>query len=243
MTQRTVLFSALVAVGVLTGLAELARPQSAYAVELVPRVSRTAPETRKPQTYESQSEGMLKGVLEPLHSLQIMQHALALSSDQAISEVPSIALLGSTLQTTGLGPIHIGMSLNQLADIGITLEPLEPEAKPAECRFYRIKDSLEPLGFMAVEGRIIRVDVWPGSLIATRSGIAIGSSEADIYKEYGQRIEATPNPITQGKTLTFTPQDPGEDIYRIVFDTDAQGRVVQYRAGQFPSVTWAEGCL
>ncbi|HIK46268.1 MAG TPA: hypothetical protein IGR64_15515, partial [Leptolyngbyaceae cyanobacterium M65_K2018_010] len=56
-------------------------------------------------------------------------------------------------------------------------------------------------------------------------------------------LEVLPNPVTRGKTVIFKPKTPGEDLYRLVFETDERGRVVQFRAGQFPSVTWPEGCL
>ncbi|NJL44987.1 MAG: hypothetical protein HC922_03035 [Leptolyngbyaceae cyanobacterium SM2_3_12] len=96
---------------------------------------------------------------------------------------------------------------------------------------------------MAVDDRILRIDVWPGSLTETLSGAKIGSSEEDLVNLYGDQLEATTNPITLGKTIVFRPKDPGEDVYRLVFETDDRGRVVQYRAGQFPSVTWPEGCF
>jgi hypothetical protein len=97
---------------------------------------------------------------------------------------------------------------------------------------------------MAVDDRILRIDVWPGSLTTALSGAKIGTTEAELVEYYGEeRLEASFNANTQGKTIVFTPKDPGEDIYRLVFETDDRGRVVQYRAGQFPSVTWPEGCL
>lgn len=196
-----------------------------------------------PQRYQSRTEGLLAGVLEPLFSLQIMQHALASSPEPAVDDVPALALLRSSVKTTGLGPVQVGMTLEEVAAVGIALVPLDPRVTGTVCQYYRVRDSSEPLGFMAVEGKVIRVDVWPGSLVATRSGIAIGSTEADIYTQYPGRIEATRNVDTRGNTLTFTPEDPGEDVYRLVFETDAAGQVTQYRAGQFPAVTWPNGCL
>ncbi|MEO1069088.1 MAG: hypothetical protein AAFW95_08190, partial [Cyanobacteria bacterium J06638_6] len=94
-----------------------------------------------------------------------------------------------------------------------------------------------------INDQVLRVDVWPGSLTTTRSGIKIGSTESDLVQAYGEQLEATANPITLGKTVVFTPQDPGEDVFRLVFETDDRGRVTQFRAGQFPAVTWPEGCL
>jgi len=199
--------------------------------------------TLLPQRYDSRASGLLAGVLEPLFSLRVMQHALAVSPESGVDNVPALALLRASVKTTGLGPIQVGMTIEDVAEAGIDLVPLEQPVGDGICQYYRVEDSSEPIGFMAVDGKLIRIDVWQGSLVATRSGIGIGSSEADIYAQYPGRIEATQNVETRGSTLVFTPEDPGEDVYRLVFETDAAGRVTEYRAGQFPAVTWANGCL
>jgi hypothetical protein len=167
---------------------------------------------------------------------------LATSPESNASEVPALALLNEPLKTTGYGPIRIGMSLNEVPETGLKLVPIE-DSGVGECQYYRIEDHAEPVGLMAVDDRILRIDVWPGSLTEALSGAKIGTSEQELTEYYGERLEATANSLTGGKTIVFTPQDPGEAIYRIVFETDARGRVVQYRAGQFPSVTWPEGCF
>ncbi|HSM81422.1 MAG TPA: hypothetical protein VLS96_07040 [Nodosilinea sp.] len=187
------------------------------------------------------TEALLNGVLVPLSSLRVMQRAIALSAEAELDAAPTLSLLAASLKTTGLGPIRIGMDLDDVRATGLMPVPIA-EASSGECQYYRIQDHSEPVGLMAVGQQVLRIDVWPGSLTTTRSGIRIGSTERDLVRVYGQQLEATANPVTLGKTVVFTPQDPGEDIYRLVFETDDQGRVTQFRAGQFPSVTWPEGC-
>ncbi|WP_155523686.1 hypothetical protein [Nodosilinea nodulosa] len=201
-----------------------------------------APVAGRSSYYVSKAAALLNGVLVPLRSLRVMQRAIALAPGADIEAAPTLALLAAPLQTTGLGPVRIGMDLNDLESAGLTPVPIA-EASNGQCRYYRIQDYGEPIGLMAIDDKVLRVDIWPGSLTTTRSGIGIGSSEQDLVRVYGKRLEATTNPTTLGKTVTFTPQDPGEDIYRLVFETDDKGRVTQFRAGQFPSVTWAEGCF
>ena len=186
---------------------------------------------------------LLQGAITPLTSLRLMQRAIAASTDPQIAEVPTLAILNAPITTTGLDPIRIGMTKAEVEELGFTLIPI-PETGNGDCQYYRLRDHSEPMGLMVVKNKILRIDVWPGSLTQTRSGAKIGSSEADLTRYYNPtQLQAVANPITLGKTITFIPKEQGEDLYRLVFETDQQGRVVQYRAGQFPSVTWPEGCF
>jgi hypothetical protein len=72
----------------------------------------------------------------------------------------------------------------------------------------RIEDHAEPVGLMAVDDRILRIDVWPGSLTEALSGAKIGTSEQELTEYYGERLEATANSLTGGKTIVFTPPRP-----------------------------------
>ncbi|PZV02377.1 MAG: hypothetical protein DCF32_15195 [Leptolyngbya sp.] len=201
----------------------------------------TAPTAQALPSYSPQAGLLLDGVLAPLSALRVMQRAIALTPGGDADVAPTLALLAAPLKTTGLGPIRIGMELDDLRAKGLTPVLIE-DASNGQCQYYRIKDHGEPLGLMAIDDQVLRVDIWPGSLTTTRSGIRIGSTEKDLVRVYGQQLEAIANPVTLGKTVIFTPQDPGENVYRLVFETDDQGRVTQFRTGQFPSVTWAEGC-
>jgi hypothetical protein len=204
-----------------------------------------APSTGEPArrvALASQASRMLRGVTTPLDSLTVMKRAIATSQRPNLKDVPALAMLAEPLKTTGLGPIEIGMDLQAIRAKGIRLAPLEGSGS-GECKYYRLPNHTDSIGLMAIDDRVLRIDIWPGSLTETLSGAKIGSTERELVDLYGDQLEATANPITLGKTIVFTPRDPGEDIYRLVFETDDRGRVVQYRAGQFPSVTWPEGCL
>lgn len=189
-----------------------------------------------------QAYRLMQALAKPLLSLQMMQRAVAASDGSNLEVSPSMEVLTSDLTTVGLGPIRIGMTLAEVAAGGVSLQPLAV-GESQECRYFQVKDGLEPVSFMAIDDRIIRIDVWPGSLIQTKGGAKIGSTEAEVLAYYPGRVETALNPKTQGKTLTFTPSGLGEDLYRLVFETGPDGKVVEFRAGQFPAVTWPKGCL
>ncbi|MFM7469973.1 MAG: hypothetical protein ACKO5P_00445 [Nodosilinea sp.] len=192
---------------------------------------------------QHQASAWLAGALTPLKSLRLMQRQIASSGDNQAGKIPILSLLKAPITTRGLGPIRLGMSRSEVEALGFKLLPIEDNGK-GECQYYRIQDQSEPIGFMAIQDRILRIDIWPGSLTATRSGAKIGSKEVDLIQYYGKdQLEAITNPVTLGKTITFTPTDKGEDLYRLVFEVDERGQVMQYRVGQFPAVSWPEGCF
>ncbi|MEL7314898.1 MAG: hypothetical protein AAFN08_08100 [Cyanobacteria bacterium J06559_3] len=126
--------------------------------------------------------------------------------------------------------------------LGIPLTPLGSNLS-GECAYYQPDTSAQTLGLMVVDNSLIRLDIWPGSTLPTVSGAKIGSSETEIMELYPEQIEVAPNPYTKGKFLTLVPNDPQLSLYRLVFETDENGKVVQYRTGQFPAVTWPDGCI
>jgi hypothetical protein len=95
--------------------------------------------------------------------------------------------------------------------------------------------------FMVVEGRIARVEVRD-STVATAAGARIGDSEARVNALYPGRVRVEPHKYTDGHYL-IVPRGPGADsLYRLVFETDATGRVTALRGGRYPEVQWVEGC-
>jgi len=147
------------------------------------------------------------------------------------------------VRLTGVGPITIGMTLEEATDaLGLPLVPLGSNVS-GECAYYQPETQAQALGLMVVDNRVIRIDIWAGSTLKTVSGAAIGESEAKLMELYPGQIEAAPNPYTRGKFLTLVPDDPEFSLYRLVFETDINGTIVQYRTGQFPAVTWPDGCI
>jgi hypothetical protein len=183
---------------------------------------------------------MLKAAAKSLTYFPNMERAIAASP---VNPEHQRAFQAAEVKLTGVGPVRIGMTLEEATDaLGIPLIPLGSNLS-GECSYYQPETSVQFLGLMVVDNRVIRIDIWPGSTLATVSGATIGSTEAELLEKYPGQIEAAPNPYTQGKFLVFVPEDPEFSLYRLVFETDARGQVVQYRTGQFPAVTWPDGCI
>lgn len=142
----------------------------------------------------------------------------------------------------GVGPIKVGMTVEEAMQASKLDLVSTAEDVNGGCQYYVPQDSPDSFGFMVIEDQIIRVDVWANTSIKTKTGIGIGATESDIQAKYAERIEVTPHPYNPGNYLTFDPAEGGENLYQMVFETDSYGRVIQFRAGQFPAVTWSEGC-
>ncbi|HEY9881155.1 MAG TPA: hypothetical protein V6D29_22040 [Leptolyngbyaceae cyanobacterium] len=248
MKQATGVFT-VVSLGFLLVWSIMTRdPQSDVEIKLASDVTQQASTPAADQVLQpelpSYSLSWVRAITEPIFSLRAMQRSVAAANSSTVTgkTTPLEKLLTAELTTRGLGPIRIGMTIAEAAKTGIRLVPMNTR-DTGECQYLRPADTLEPIGFMVIDDRIIRIDIWPGSLTQTKSGVRIGSTEAEIYDYYPGQLEAEANPKTQGKIMTFVPSDTGENLYRLVFTTNAQGQVAEFRAGQFPAVTWPAGCL
>ena len=105
------------------------------------------------------------------------------------------------------------------------------------CHFVLPSGADSPYGFMVVEGRITRVDIWQGG-IYTSTGLGVGSSEDEVLKAYPDKVEISPHRYTDGHYLTV----PIAEGFAIIFETNGS-EVERYRAGSYPSIAWIEGCL
>lgn len=184
---------------------------------------------------------LLEVVAKSLDYLPQMEQAIAANSPEIIAE--DSVFSDAEVRLTGIGPLQIGMTLEEATDaLGIPVVPLGSNIG-GDCAYYQPDTIAQALGLMVVDNRVIRIDVWPGSSLKTVSGVQIGSTAKELKAAYPGQIEAQPNPYTQGEFLTLVPQDPDFALFRMVFETDAQDKIVQYRAGQFPAVTWPDGCV
>lgn len=148
----------------------------------------------------------------------------------------------SKLSINGIEPVRVGMSVAQAETVaGIRLtRPDSSDNK--ECFYVKPQSGTPDVLFMVTNNRIARVDVQGNSPITTISGGRIGDTEAKIKSLYPGQIQVTPNKYNpNGHNLTFTPKNPNEGNYRVVFETDGN-RVTTFRSGKLPEVEWVEGC-
>ncbi|MBB3345263.1 lectin [Luteimonas sp. RC10] len=93
------------------------------------------------------------------------------------------------------------------------------------------------LGFMIEGDRFVRIDVRNEGYTAPGGG-KVGMDRAEIERLYGGRVEASPHKYVEGaQTLRVAEGDKA-----LVFETDAAGKVTEWRIGVPPQIDYVEGC-
>lgn len=106
------------------------------------------------------------------------------------------------------------------------------------CRFLYPRGAARPASpaFMFDDGRLVRYDVVEPDQAAPGGGM-VGMQRAEIERLY-PGIEARPHAyVAKGHYLRAV---DGENV--LVFETDAEGIVTQWRVGRAPQVDYVEGC-
>lgn len=144
----------------------------------------------------------------------------------------------------GIGPIRVGMTVNQAAQAaGTKLVQIESGGEEGGCFYFQPQREPKGIGFMVIDRRIARIDIWENKRITTAKGAKIGDTETRIKSLYPGQIQVTPHTyVEKGHYLTFVPKDNADKIYRLLFETDGT-RVTQYRSGKVAEVEAVEGCV
>lgn len=150
----------------------------------------------------------------------------------------------SRLSLDGIGPVDIGMTLDQASTAAGTPIRTRPEDPfGPECE-YAYASGVPELAFMVINGRIERVDVVDrsGRRVKTVSGVGNGDTEEAVKRTYPGRIRVEGHPyLPTGHYLVYVPADPAFAHLRMIFETD--GKVVtSFRAGIRGVVAQIEGC-
>ena len=161
------------------------------------------------------------------------------SRDTATTTVPdaSPAIADSTAHARGFGPVRAGMTLAE-AERALGAALISHQTEPC---YFVVIDGRPDVAFMIIDGRIARLDVRRQATVKTAEGAGIGDSEARIHALYPGRVQVQPHEYTDGHYLVVTPESPADSTYRTIFETDGE-RVLRYRTGRLPEVSWVEGC-
>jgi hypothetical protein len=108
------------------------------------------------------------------------------------------------------------------------------------CAMAQIPGAPAGTALLVVSDTLARVDVFRASPTATAAGARIGDTADRIRSLYPGRVRAEPHKYTAGQYLTVPA--PSDTMYRLVFETDEEGRVTRYRGGRMPEVGWVEVC-
>lgn len=167
--------------------------------------------------------------------------ATTLLSSTVTTALAAPSLADEQLDLRGLGPIRVGMTVNQAAQAaGTRLVPNGP-ASGSSCYYVRPANGPAGVDFMVEKNRIVRVDVQSGR-VTTLSGAKVGDTTARIQSLYPGQIQVSPHKYNpNGRYLTLMPRDYSDRNYRLIFETD-QGHVTQYRSGLRSYVEQVERC-
>jgi hypothetical protein len=148
-----------------------------------------------------------------------------------------------TLTERGYGALRAGMTLaDARSALGDTLSIPAPADSICDHVTPAFAKGAEPaMLFMIERGRIARFEVRDTS-VATAAGARIGDTRARIEGLYPGRVRVEPHKYTDGKYLIIPLGAGADSLFRLVFETDVQGRVTTFRSGLYPQVQWIEGC-
>ena len=156
------------------------------------------------------------------------------------TEPPLQLTANAKLSTAGLGPIRIGMIVEEAERVsGTRLVP--DDLGDNFCRYHNPERGPAGVSFMVSDGEIVRVDVFAGPF-TTLSGYGIGTTTAELTEAFGDQVRTEPHPYTDGEYVTFIPIDELDLDKRVIWETDVDGVVVAMRAGRVPYVELIEGC-
>lgn len=141
-----------------------------------------------------------------------------------------------------LGPVTLGMTVEEAGDAsGLALSQDFGRASTDNCFYVTAGADLPGVAFMVVDGAVVRVEINAPSVIATRSGVRIGTPEASVREVYPNNIQQANDAVSEGQALAFVPNDEADADYRIYFAIDG-GEVSSYRLGSRPAVDNLLGC-
>jgi hypothetical protein len=141
-----------------------------------------------------------------------------------------------TLSFKGLGPVKVGMTVQEAEKVLKMKLQEEQVDEPGGCHHARSERELPGVGFLVIDGRVARVDVSKHTY-RTASGARVGMTEKEIRRLYPQ-IKVEPHQYDPaGHYLILTSAD---QRYGIVFETDGH-LVTDLRGGEREPVGYVEG--
>lgn len=154
------------------------------------------------------------------------------------------------LTVEGYGPVKIGMTRAQAERVlGAKLNMyFLDDTDPNACGTGARADGKNPdVIYMLEDGKIVRIDVitldtgTPSAPpVRTAKGIGLGSTEAQVRAAYGAAVKVEPHPYLENAGHYLVVKSPGGKT-GIIFETDLK-KVIGFRAGVYPPVSYIEGC-
>lgn len=143
----------------------------------------------------------------------------------------------------GYGALRFGMSAEAMRAAWKTPLQGEPgEDGPGGCHHLSPAGLPSPahLAFMLDGGRFVRYGTTSDTLVAPGGG-KVGMTADEIRQRHPGAVAEQPHEYVEGGKYLRIPDPAGSDGV-LLFETDAQGRVTQWRVGLPPQVDYVEGC-
>lgn len=157
----------------------------------------------------------------------------------------------NVLTAEGLGPVRIGMTLDELTTAwGADSKPeADGGAEPQTCDQFHPSGAPEGVQVMVQDGKLTRISLIRDSKVKTDRGFGLGDTGLAIKQAYGGSIIAQPAKYepapaedliswSRGGSTSYV-QDPTARGVR--YEINAEGKVQIIHAGD-PSIQLVEGC-
>ena len=137
-----------------------------------------------------------------------------------------------------LGPVRTGMSTDQVLPLA-DWSGLARRQPAGECWYLRYQGGESDFDLMIIDDRVVRIELKGASKLHTFGGARIGSSEAELRRLYGARLDVQPHKYDpQGHTITYRSSN-GE--FGLRFETSS-GKVTAIQSGPWEHLHYVEGC-
>lgn len=144
----------------------------------------------------------------------------------------------------GFGDMKLGSGLDEArAAWGGELKSLGSGAiEPGACHYLVPKwaKDANALAFMMEGGKFVRYDVGNDKETAPGGG-KVGMTVDELQKLYHGGLQASPHKYVEGAQY-LSMAASGVAPTRLVFETDAAGKVIRWRVGLPPQADYVEGC-
>jgi hypothetical protein len=141
------------------------------------------------------------------------------------------------LRLNGIGPVRIGMTLDQL-NSALSENFKRPKESEDQSCFYVEPRAHPQIAFMIEDGRVVRIDV-SGPGIRTDKGAQIGDSEQRVKDLYGPTMGVEPHFYDYEIGSHYLYFESSDNAIR--FETEG-GKVFVFYAGRSSAVSYVEGC-
>ncbi len=159
-------------------------------------------------------------------------------ASDARDEAPSRSL---TVHWEGIGNIEFGMDVDEVRDAWPGDLGDQGTAEQDEC-LYLSQSPRRPAdapALMFERGRFVRYDIDTPATDAPGGG-GVGMHTLEILDRYGgSNVERSPHKYTDGEYLRVESPEGGSVL---LFETDEEGVVTEWRMGVEPQVDYVEGC-